>query len=120
MGELLVLLGKAFVTAAFIVVLSELGKRNPSLAGLVVALPLATAATMTLMFLDGEPTARIQSFAFAALFYVPPTTIFVGLVWLGLWMGWGFWPSMGIAVTATGIAFWAYVEGMARLGITVS
>jgi hypothetical protein len=64
---------KVALTAIFIVALSEIGKRVPSVAGLIVALPLATAMTMTLMHVDGEgapknrPIRLVRAFVLAAI-----------------------------------------------------
>jgi uncharacterized membrane protein (Fun14 family) len=108
---------KVVLTAAFIVALSEIGKRVPSLAGLIVALPLATAMTMTLMHLDGEGPEKIAAFARSAIVYIPPSTVFIVGMWLGLANGFGFWPTVTGSLAVTGLGFWAYASAMAWAGV---
>jgi hypothetical protein len=108
---------KVALTAAFIVALSEIGKRVPSLAGLIVALPLATAMTMALMHLDGEAAPKIAAFAWSALIFIPPSTIFILTIWGGLVGGFGFWASFAGAIILTAAGFWAYAEVLGRFGI---
>ncbi len=106
---------KVALTAAFIVALSELGKRVPSVAGLIVALPLATAMTMVLMHLDGEGAPKIAAFAWSTLLFLPPSTVFVAAMYAGLALNAPFWPVLAAALAATGSAFWAYAGLMGKL-----
>jgi membrane protein YqaA with SNARE-associated domain len=108
---------KVALTAAFIVALSEIGKRVPSLAGLIVALPLATAMTMVLMHLDGEAQAKISAFAGASLLFLPPSTVFVAVMWAGLAVNGPFWIVLASSLAATGGAFWAYAVVLGRFGV---
>ena len=109
---------KVALTAAFIVALSELGKRVPGIAGLIVALPLATAMTMALMHIDGEGTAKIATFAWSTLIYTPPSLVFLLTMVFGLWIRLGFWPSLAASVMVTGAAFLAYLYALGRMGIS--
>lgn len=114
---MLALVFKVALTAAFIVALSELGKRVPGVAGLIVALPLATALTMALMQIDGEASSKILAFAWSTLFYTPPSFVFLLAMVLGLWMRLGFWPSLAGSVMVTGAAFVGYLYIMGRVGV---
>ena len=113
------LLIKAVLTAAFIVALSEIGKRWPSAAGLIVALPLATAMTMALMHIGGEGSAKISTFAWSALIFVPPSCVFLVVMSAGLWVGVEFWTCLVASTVATLIAFWGYAALLGRWGISV-
>jgi hypothetical protein len=117
---MLALLAKAVVTAIFIVALSEIGKRAPNIAGLIVALPLATAMTMVLMHVDGEGTPKIAAFAWSALFYAPPSMVFLGVMWLGLWLNAGFWPTLVASVVVTGAGFAAYLALLGKSGVSLT
>jgi hypothetical protein len=108
---------KVALTAAFIVALSEIGKRVPSIAGLIVALPLATAMTMALMHMDGEGGPKIAAFARSALIYIPPSTVFIVAIWAALASGYGFWPSFAGSLVATVAGFWLYTQILTRLGV---
>lgn len=111
------LIFKVVLTAVFIVALSEVGKRVPSIAGLIVALPLATAMTMVLMHLDGEGGDKVSAFARSALLYIPPSTIFILAMWASLTNGFGFWPSFVGSVLLTGAGFWVYAMVLNSAGI---
>ena len=108
---------KVALTAVFIVALSEIGKRVPSVAGLIVALPLATAMTMTLMHLDGEAGPKIAEFARSALIYIPPSSLFIVAMWGALASGFGFWPSFAGSLAVTAGGFWLYALLLARFGV---
>lgn len=108
---------KVALTAIFIVALSEIGKRVPSVAGLIVAMPLATAMTMMLMHVDGEGAPKIAQFAWSAILFLPPSTVFVVAMWAGLSLNAPFWPVLAGALAATGGAFWAYADVLGRFGV---
>lgn len=116
---MLALVIKVALTATFIVALSELGKRVPGVAGLIVALPLATAMTMALMHIDGEGTTKIATFAWSTLVYTPPSLVFLLVMVFGLWVKLGFWPSLAASVMVTGAAFGAYVYALGKMGISL-
>jgi hypothetical protein len=111
------LLIKTLLTAIFIVALSEVGRRAPTLAGLIVALPLATAMTMVLMHIDGEGMGKIATFARASLLFLPPSTVFVAVMWTGAGLGLNFWAVLAAALAATLAAFWAYARLLAHWGL---
>lgn len=108
---------KAAATAMFIVALAEIAKRSPSIAGLLVALPLATAMTMILMQLDGEGSDKIVKFAWSTLIFVPPGTVFVVGMWLGLRDGYDFWLTLIATLAATAMMFWVYATVLGRFGV---
>jgi hypothetical protein len=116
---MLTLVLKAVATAVFIVALSEIGKRSPNVAGLIVALPLATAMTMVLMHVDGEGSAKVAEFARATLLFVPPSTIFLVVMWAGMVLSAPFWATLAAAVAATGGAFWLYTFLLSRWGVSL-
>jgi uncharacterized membrane protein (GlpM family) len=63
---------KYFITAAVVVLVSELAKRSDKLGGLVAALPLVTILTLIWLYVENQPTSKIANpnkalKAFAAL-----------------------------------------------------
>lgn len=114
---MLALILKVTLTAIFIVALSEIGKRVPSIAGLIVALPLATAMTMVLMHMGGDGGGKIAEFARSALIYIPPSTVFILAMWAALINGFGFWPSFAGSLLLTGVGFWIYALVLSGSGI---
>jgi hypothetical protein len=117
---MLTLVLKAIATAAAIVVLSEIGKRWPAFAGLLLALPLATALTMVLLHVDGVGGTHIAKLAWSVLLLMPPGFVFLGAMVVGLNAGAGFWITLTGAVLLTLVAFVAYSYVLGRFGLSVA
>lgn len=116
---MLTLVLKTAATAIFIVALSEIAKRSPVIAGMLVALPLATAMTMTLMQFDGEGAQKISLFAWSTILFFPPSNVFIVVMWLGMRAGYDFWTTLAAAVVATAAVFWLYTQILAQFGVNL-
>jgi hypothetical protein len=108
---------KVIITAAAIVALAEAGKRAPLVAAFLLALPVATAATMIWMHVDGVPSPKIAAVAWTVFLYAIPSSVFVGIVALALWQGVEFWAALGVATALTGAALWGYTLLLAQWGV---
>ena len=65
-------LTKIFLTAFLIVVISEIGKLNDKLGGLVAALPLVTIMVVLWMYYEGVSESKIANhFKYTILFLIP-------------------------------------------------
>lgn len=107
MSAILLTIGKALATAAFIAVLSEVAKRSSWLAAVMVALPLATMLTVFFIATDPKagPTAA-NAFANTTFLLVwPGLVFFISLAALQK-TGVQFWPSFAVAVAGTFLATW--------------
>src|SRR6185295_16262234 len=101
-------LGKAVLTAAFIVVLSEIAKRSTWLAAALVALPLATMMTVAIIATDADKGGPVIANAFAAKTFIlfwPGLVFFVLLLGVQR-VGMPFWPAFALAVLATFASTW--------------
>ena len=90
------------VSAAVIVAVSEVAKRNNFAASWLHSLPLVSVMAFVWLYLDTRDTALIARHAQGTFWFVIPTLpMFLVLPWL-LRQGWGFWPSLlaGIVLTA--------------------
>ena len=66
------ILTKIFLTAFLIVVISEIGKLNDKLGGLVAALPLVTILVVCWMYYEGVSENKIANhFKYTILFLIP-------------------------------------------------
>ena len=66
------ILTKIFLTAFLIVVISEIGKLNDKLGGLVAALPLVTIFVVLWMYYEGVSENKIANhFKYTILFLIP-------------------------------------------------
>lgn len=57
------IISKYAVTAALVVLISELAKRSDKLDGFVAALPLVTLLTLVWLYVEGQPAAKIANHA---------------------------------------------------------
>jgi uncharacterized membrane protein (GlpM family) len=86
------LIVKYFVTAALVVLISELAKRSDKLGGLIAALPLVTIMALVWMYLEKQPDEKIANHAWFTFWYVLPTLpMFVAFPFL--------LPRLGFALT---------------------
>jgi len=110
------IISKYFITAAMVVLVSELARRNDKLGALVAALPLVTLLTLIWLHLENQPTTKIANHAWYTFWYVLPTIpMFLAFPWLLPRIG--FWPSMGASVLLTMACFGGAVFMLKRFGI---
>ena len=70
---MLFLITKIIVTAALIVLISEIAKVNDKLGGLIAAMPIMTLLVILWMYNDGNTNEKISSHISYTLFYIVPT-----------------------------------------------
>ena len=70
---MLFLITKIIVTAALIVLISEIAKVNDKLGGLIAAMPIITLLVVLWMYYDGNSNEKISSHISYTLFYIVPT-----------------------------------------------
>ena len=70
---MLFLITKIIVTAAIIVLISEIAKVNDKLGGLIAAMPIMTLLVILWMYYDGNSDEKISSHISYTLFYIVPT-----------------------------------------------
>jgi Mg/Co/Ni transporter MgtE len=110
------LVTKYLITAAVVVLVSELAKRSDKVGALVAALPLVTILTLIWLYVEQQPTARIANHARYTFWYVVPT-LPMFLLFPLLLERLGFWPALlsSSLLTMALYVVWALV--MRRLGI---
>lgn len=88
---------KIFVTAALIVLITEVAKRSEKLGALITALPWVALLALVWMQLERQPTEKIGGYASYTFWYVLPTLpMFLLFPWL--LERYGFWPSFGLSI----------------------
>jgi len=98
------LLAKALITAALVVVVSEVARRSGRAGALVAALPLVTVLTLVWLHVEQVPTARIAEHARYTFWYVLPT-LPMFLAFPAMLARWGFWPALAGSVLLTLLCF---------------
>ena len=110
------LITKYLITAAVVVLISELAKRSDKLGGFVAALPLVTFLALIWLYVEQQPTQKIANHAWYTFWYVVPTLpMFLVFPWL--LPRWGFWPTMLASVVITVVCFGLFVVMMRRFGV---
>ncbi len=77
------LLTKYLITAGLVVTISEVAKVSDRFGALIAALPLVSGLTLIWLYVEGQPTEKIQNHAFYTFWYVLPTLpMFLVFPWL--------------------------------------
>lgn len=107
---------KYFLTAAVVVLVSELAKRSDKLGAFVAALPLVTFLALIWLYLEHQPQEKIANHALYTFLYVVPTLpMFVAFPVLLPRIG--FWPTMLACVIITVICFGLFALLVRHFGI---
>ena len=107
---------KYFITAAVVVLVTELAKRSDKLGGLIAALPLVTILTLIWLYVENQPPAKIANHAWYTFWYVVPTLpMFLVFPWL--LPRYGFWSSLIACLFITMGCFALFTVIVRRFGI---
>ncbi len=114
---MLLILARALVTAAFIVIVSEIAKRSTLAAAILVALPLATMMTVGLTYIDTRDAELSTRFATTTFLLVWPGLLF--FIMLPLLQKWGahFWLAYGVAIFLAVAGYIATILLLRRIGV---
>ena len=107
---------KYFLTAAVVVLVSELAKRSDRLGGFVAALPLVTVLALIWLYAENQPPEKIANHAWYTFWYVVPT-LPMFLAFPALLPRLGFWPTLLASVVITFICFGLFALVVRRFGI---
>ncbi len=110
------IISKYFITAAVVILVSELAKRSDKLGGLVAALPLVTVLTLIWLYVDNQSPEKIANHAWYTFWYVVPT-LPMFLVFPLLLPRLGFWFTLVSCVVITMVCFGIFGLVMKRFGI---
>lgn len=110
------LITKYFITAAVVVLVSELAKRSDKLGGFVAALPLVTVLALIWLYVEQQPQQKIANHAWYTFWYVLPT-LPMFLAFPMLLPRIGFWPSLLTSVVITVVCFGLFAILVRRFGI---
>ncbi len=110
------LISKYFITAAVVVLVSELAKRSDKLGGLVAALPLVTVLTLIWLYVEKQPEQKIANHAWYTFWYVVPT-LPMFLAFPVLLPRLGFWPTLLASVVISVVCFGLFALFVRRFGV---
>lgn len=107
---------KYLITAALVVLISELAKRSDRLGGLVAALPVVTILVLVWLRLEGVADTKIANHAWYTFWYVIPT-LPMFLAFPAMMTRIGFWPALAASALLTVVCFALFAVAVRRFGI---
>ena len=108
---------KTLITAVLVVLVSEVSKRSPLLAGLFASLPLVSVLAMIWLYIDTRDAARVASLASGIFWLVLPSLVLFIALPLLLKQGVNFYLSLGLSIVLTVACYWAMVAALRQAGI---
>jgi uncharacterized membrane protein (GlpM family) len=110
------LVTKYLITAAVVVLISEVAKRSDKLGGLIAALPMVTFLALIWLYVEKQPVEKISNHAWYTFWYVVPTLpMFLAFPFLHERIG--FWATIGASVLITVLCFGTFAMLVKHLGI---
>jgi F0F1-type ATP synthase assembly protein I len=107
---------KYLITAAIVVLVSEVARRSDRLGGLIGALPLVTVLALIWLYVEHQPAEKIANHARYTFWYVVPT-LPMFLLFPTLLARFGFWPALAAGVLITLVCFGLFAMAMKPFGI---
>jgi F0F1-type ATP synthase assembly protein I len=107
---------KYLITAAVVVLISEVAKVNDKLGGLIAALPIVTFLALIWLYMENQPQLKIANHAWYTFWYVVPTLpmfLFFPMLLPKL----GFWFTLITCVLITLVCFISFALFMRKFGI---
>jgi F0F1-type ATP synthase assembly protein I len=108
---------KVIITAALVIVISEVAKRSSLFGALIASLPLTSIFAIVWLWHDTADSERIAALTQGIFWLVLPSLVFFVALPVMLRSGWAFWPSLGVSAGLTAAAYLVMVRILARWGI---
>lgn len=109
---------KYLITAAVVVLVSELAKRSDKLGAFVAALPLVTVLVLIWLYVEQQPNEKLANHAWYTFWYVLPT-LPMFLAFPTLLPRLGFWLTLVASVLITVVCFGILTMLLRRFGINL-
>lgn len=116
MGSFSFLATKYLITAALVVLISEVVKHTGKFGALIAALPVVTVLVLIWLHLEGQPVERIANHAWYTFWYVVPTLpMFLAFPFLMDRLN--FWMALGASAVITVVCFGIFSLLVREIGI---
>lgn len=108
---------KLIITTFLIVLISEIAKRSSLVGALLAAIPLVSILAMTWMYVDTNSSTNAVEFSNRIVWLIAPSmTLFIVFPIL-IKKGLSFYPSMGISIVMTILAYYSVIFVLGKFGI---
>jgi len=112
------LVAKYLLTAAVVVLVSEVAKRSDQMGAVLASLPLVTVLTLIWLHVESQSELKISNHAYYTFWYVLPTLpMFLAFPWL--MSRFGFWLSLLASVAITALCFVVFAVVMRKFGVSL-
>lgn len=111
---------KLALSAAIIVAVSELAKRQPTWGGLLASLPLVSLLAIVWLYVDTRDAGQVSALSLSIFWLVLPSLAFFLVLPLLLRQGIGFAVSLAAACLVTMASYALMLFGMRRLGMSLT
>ena len=113
------LITKALLSGGIIVAVSEIAKRNNTVASIVHSLPLTSLLAFIWLYSETKDAALIGRHAYGTFWFVLPTLpMFLLMPWLIRKLG-GFWPALGAGILLSIGLYWLTMRLLKLAGINL-
>lgn len=96
---------KIMLSAIVVVAVSEIAKRSSVLGALLASLPLTSLLAFVWLYVDTGDVHKISALSWNIFWLVLPSLVLFLVLPLLLKLGWGFWPSLVLAMLATAASY---------------
>ena len=108
---------KVLISAALVVLVSELAKRS-TLAGAVLAsIPLMSVLAMVWLYVDTHDVAQVAALSRGVFWLVLPSLILFVVLPVLLQKGVGFYASLAVSIGATVVTYLGMIAGARHFGL---
>lgn len=108
---------KLIISAALIVAISEISKRDDWLGGLLASLPLVSLLAIVWLYVETRDIVKISSLSMSIFWLVLPSLSFFVVLPLMLKLKFGFWPSLASALLVMFACYLLTMMLLRKLGV---
>jgi hypothetical protein len=111
------LITKALLSGGIIVAVSEIAKRNNTVASIIHSLPLTSLLAFIWLYSETKDSALIGRHAYGTFWFVLPTLpMFLIMPWMIKKLG-GFWPALGAGMVLSFGLYWLTMRLLKQAGV---
>ncbi|MBA2125792.1 hypothetical protein DLM45_06075 [Hyphomicrobium methylovorum] len=110
---------KVLLTALIVIAISEVAKRSTAIGGIIASLPLTSLLAIVWLYGETGDTNRIARLSLSIFWYVLPSLVLFIVLSVLLAHGMSFWPSLGLSIGATFLAYLVMSAMLARFGVSI-
>lgn len=108
---------KVAITAVLVVAVTEISKRSTLLGAVLAALPMTSLLAFVWLYWDTGDAGRVAALATSILWLILASLVFFIALPVLIKTGWAFWPSLGLSLAITTIAYLAMTALLRHLGV---